>query len=204
MNNFEQTTFANLMALVANDESFFFKDFTFENKVYRIFNYNLASWTSFQSAGALNCRGIMFDVTDKANVALVSLPPEKFFNYEEGGVDHTIGRLGDKMVKMDGSLISTYLHRDQLYLKSKGSLFSSQAQDAMKLLAKMDKFKAELTELVKQGFTVNLEYTAPENRIVIPYQTEELTVLSARSHANGENFFATRLKNFLVGKFEYL
>lgn len=200
--NFEKTTFDNLMALVANDESFFFKDFNFEGKKYRIFNYHLASWTSFQALGALNARGIMFDVTDDANAILVSLPPEKFFNYEEGGVDHTIGRLGDKMVKMDGSLISTYLHQDKLYLKSKGSLFSSQAQDAMKLLAKKVQFKDELTSLVKEGFTVNLEYTSPENRIVIPYQTEELTVLSARSHANGENFFATRLQKLLMGKYD--
>jgi T4 RnlA family RNA ligase len=199
--NFEKTTFDNLMALVANDESFFFKDFTFEDKKYRIFNYHLASWTSFQALGALNARGIMFDVTNETHPILVSLPPEKFFNYEEGGVDHTIGRLGDKMVKMDGSLISTYLHQGKLYLKSKGSLFSSQAMDAMKLLAKMTEFKDELTSLVKEGFTVNLEYTSPENRIVIPYQTEELTVLSARLHATGENYFATRLKNLLVGKY---
>lgn len=202
MTTFAYNTFNDLMSLVANDESFFFKDFTFEGKKYRIFNYHLASWTSFQTKGALNARGIMFDVSDEANPMLVSLPPEKFFNYEEGGVDHTLGRIGDKMVKMDGSLISTYEHMGKLYLKSKGSLFSSQALDAMKLLDKMGKFKSELHAFVKEGFTVNLEYTSPENRIVIPYQKEELTVLSARSHETGENFFATKLKNMLVNRYD--
>ena len=202
MNNFTQKNYTDLTKLVAKDESFFSKDFTLEDKVYRIFNYRLASWTSFMEPSALNARGTMFDITDSANIKLVSLPPEKFFNYEEGNVNHTIGRLGDKMVKMDGSLISTYMHNDELYLKSKGSLFSEQARWAMKLLAKEENaaFKDELTVLVKEGYTVNLEYTSPENRIVLPYQKEELTVLSVRSHENGENFFASKLKGLLAAK----
>jgi len=197
--NFAQDTYQNLMNLVKNDESFFFKDFNLQDKTYRIFNYHLASWTSFMAPSALNCRGIMFDVTNQDKVNLVSLPPEKFFNYEEGGVDHTQGKLGDKMVKMDGSLISTYMHDGEIYFKSKGSLFSSQALDAMKYLNREDQaeFKKELKSLIEMGYTVNLEYTSPENRIVIPYQEEKLTVLSVRSHENGQNYFATKLKKML-------
>lgn len=199
MNKFENQTYQELLNLVNNSESFHFKDFNLKGSVYRIFNYHLASWTSFLEPSALNCRGIMFDVTDENNIKLVSLPPEKFFNYEEGGVDHTIGRLGDKMDKMDGSLISTYVHDGELYLKSKGSLFSSQATDSMNFLNKEEnqQFKQEMTDLVKNGYTVNLEYTSPNNRIVIPYQKEDLTVLSVRSHEDGENYFASKLKNFL-------
>ena len=197
--NFAQKTYNNLMDLIKNDESFFFKDFNLQDKTYRIMNYHLASWTSFQSPSALNCRGIMYDVTDPTNVKLVSLPPEKFFNYEEGGVDHTKGKFGDKMVKMDGSLISTYTHEGEIYFKSKGSLFSSQALDAMKLVSKEEhsSFKEELKKLVDMGYTVNLEYTSPENRIVVPYQEEKLTVLSVRSHLDGQNYFATKLKKLL-------
>lgn len=198
-NTYNENIYEDLMKLVENNEAFFFKDFTLDDKVYRIFNYHLASWTLFQEAGALNCRGIMFDITDENKAKLVSLPPEKFFNYEEGGVDHTLGYFGDKMVKMDGSLISTYFHNDDVYLKSKGSLFSEQAVDVMKFLNSEEQkgFKAELLAVVKQGFTVNLEYTAPHNRIVIPYQTEDLTVLSMRDHKTGENYFASKLKKFL-------
>ncbi|NCQ52224.1 RNA ligase, T4 RnlA family [archaeon] len=197
--NFAQETYKNLVELVKSDESFTFKDFSLQEKVYRIFNYRLASWTSFMAPSALNCRGTMYDITNNEDVKLVSLPPEKFFNYEEGGVDHTVGKIGDKMVKMDGSLISTYLHDDELYFKSKGSLFSSQALDAMKLmnLEENKKFKSELKSLINLGFTVNLEYTSPENRIVIPYQSEELTVLSVRSHDTGNNYFATKLNKLL-------
>lgn len=197
MSQFVEKNYKDLMNLVAKDEAFFFKDFTLEDKTYRIFNYRLASWTSFMEPSALNCRGIMFDISDVANVKLVSLPPEKFFNYEEGGVDHTMCKLGDKMEKMDGSLISTYLHNDELYLKSKASLFSTQANDAMRLLNKNQEYKEQLKSLAQMGYTVNLEYTSPENRVVISYQTEELTVLSARSHEDGHNLFASQLKEKL-------
>ncbi len=50
-----------------------------------------------------------------------------------------MGTFGVQMEKLDGSLISTYLHttdQDQeiLKLKSKASLISSQAAEAMNLL----------------------------------------------------------------------
>ena len=202
MTQFAKENYENLMKLVEKDEAFHYKDFTLDSKVYRIFNYRLASWTSFQEPNALNCRGIMFDISDEANVKLVSLPPEKFFNYEEGGIDHTIGRLGDKMIKMDGSLISTYEHNGDIYLKSKASLFSSQANVSMAFLNAPENalFKEEVARLVKQGYTVNMEYTSPENRVVIPYQKEELTVLSVRSNETGENFFASKLARLLEAK----
>lgn len=197
--NFQEKLYNDLTQLIKNDEAFFAKDFFLEEKTYKIFNYRLASWTSFQAPGAMDARGIMYDVTNPEAPVLVSAPPQKFFNYEEGGVDHTKGKFGDKMVKMDGSLISSYVHNDQLYMKSKASLFSSQALDSMKFLNKEEnkEFKEELTKLAKSGFTINLEYTSPENRIVIPYQKEELTVLSVRSNINGENFFASKLIKYL-------
>ena len=194
---FAKKIYQELMDLVKRNEAFFFKDFTLNNQIYRIFNYRLASWTDFQEPSALNCRGVMYNVTNAEDPKLVSLAPEKFFNYEEGGVDHAKYRFGDKMVKMDGSLISTYIHENEIYLKTKGSLFSEQALAAMKLLEKDEKFKIELKDLVSQGYTINLEYTSPDNRIVVPYQEENLTVLSMRSHEDGKTLFASKLKQFL-------
>jgi hypothetical protein len=82
----------------------------------------------------------MFNINDPKNVQLVSLPPENFFNYEEGNVSeqHKQGQLGDQMDKMDGSLISTFIHFDDknqriVRLKSKTSLTSPQAFEAMQL-----------------------------------------------------------------------
>ena len=200
--NYAQQNFHDLMSLIAKNEAFCFRDFQLDDKTYRIMDYNLASWTAFQEPNAINCRGIMFDITNLDDVRIVSLPPAKFFNYEEGGVPHHKGKIGDKMVKMDGSLISSYIHNGEVYLKSKGALFSSQALDAMKFLGKEKnaKLKEEVYKLTADGYTVNFEYTAPHNRIVVPYQTEELTLLCARKMDGGQNLFATKLMKLLDEK----
>lgn len=200
--NFAQETYNNLMKLIEKNEAFCFRDFTLEDKTYRVMDYNLASWTMFQEPSAINCRGTMFDITDPNKVSIVSLPPAKFFNYEEGGVPHHHGKIGDKMVKMDGSLISSYIHNGDLYLKSKGALFSKQALAAMHFLNKEENaaVKKEVHQLTADGYTVNFEYTAPDNRIVVPYQTEDLTLLSAREIDGGKNFFATSLLKLLAEK----
>lgn len=179
----------DLMNLVAEDEAFFFKDFMLDDVKYRIFNYRLASWTSFQKPSALYARGIMYDVTDENNVVLKCQPPMKFFNFAEGSVDHTSATCIMKMEKLDGSLISTYWHKGHLRLKTKGSLFSEQAIDAMKWLDRPEnaKFKFQLSTVTG---TVNLEITSPRNRIVIPYAEEKLTVLNV---CRGEYFFVERL-----------
>lgn len=59
-------------------------------------------------------------------------------------------------------------------------------------------FKCQLEDLVRQHYTVNMEYTSPSNRVVIHYDRAQLTILSIRSHLNGETLFATRLIKFFV------
>ena len=131
----------DLVSLCSPNSGFYYKDVQLDSAKYRIFNYNLCSYEQFQMKSALNCRGIMFDITDLENVRLVCLPPEKFFNYEEGDGKniHSLGTFGIQMEKLDGSLISTYLHTNdqgqQIFkLKSKASLISTQATEAMNLL----------------------------------------------------------------------
>lgn len=138
-----ETLYDDLMALCAMDETFYYKDLRYQSVAYRIFNYRLCSYATFQCQPvALNCRGTMFNVTNPKNVQLVSLPMEKFFNYNEGfgrPQFHQNGRFGDKMEKMDGSLMSTFIHRtsskqETVRLKSKQSVTSKQTIDAAELL----------------------------------------------------------------------
>ncbi len=140
------TLYHDLMCLCSMDDTFYYKDIRLQSINYRIFNYRLCSYATFQSrTAALNCRGTMFNISNSKNIQLVSLPPEKFFNYEEGFGQkqfHECGRFGDKMEKMDGTLISTFLHRTHskeqvLRLKSKQSLTSKQAMESMQLLVGM-------------------------------------------------------------------
>ncbi len=134
--------YTDLVSLCSSDASFYSKDVILDSTTYRIFNYRLGSYQSFHSyPSALNCRGTMFNINDSEHIQLVSLPPEKFFNYEEGQGyrHHELGQLEDQMDKMDGSLISTFLHFNKnheqvLRLKSKASVRSSQTVEAMQLL----------------------------------------------------------------------
>ena len=129
MNDFQRKLHHDLTALVAAsaDKTFFSKTVSLDNRTYyRIFNYGMfASYTSFLQPGALECRGIMFEI-DKDNVPirLACLPMEKFFNLHENPSTMNLN-LAEEVVeiqeKADGSLMSTYIHNNQLRLKSKGS-----------------------------------------------------------------------------------
>jgi T4 RnlA family RNA ligase len=59
-------------------------------------------------------------------------------------------------------------------------------------------FKSEVEQLVRLNYTVDMEYTSPSNHIVVSYSESKLTVLSIRSHADGQTLFGTQLKTFLL------
>jgi T4 RnlA family RNA ligase len=182
--------FKKLVALKADHHPVFdYKDYDFKDTKYRIFNYNLANYPSFTLDAALECRGATFEIDSEGNfVELVSLPMQKFFNYLEN--PFTEGLENEKILlamdKQDGSLISTFLQDGEVYLKSKGSFESQQAQDANILLHKLPKLKSTLLHYENLGFTVNLEYTAPDNQIVLQYEKPGLAILNVRNRNTGE------------------
>lgn len=118
---------AELHALTKGNKAFFFKDVGLDGVKYRIFNYRVASWSDFQEGRATECRGIMFDVSSEP-ARLVCRPMAKFFNLGENPstMDLDLGAVDSVEDKADGSLISTFTHRGELRLKSKGSLVSEQ------------------------------------------------------------------------------
>lgn len=186
-----QELYDNLMTLCETNEAFFFKDFpVYTGGHYRIFNYRLATYTDFMLPGALECRGIMFELDKDGNALRVaSRPMEKFFNDGENpstiGLDYSDPM--QVMYKEDGSLISTYLHNGNLRLKTKGSLSSEQANDAMDWLSRKenDYFAATLFMITSSGFTVNMEWVAPHNRIVLNYEKAKLVILNVRCNVSG-------------------
>lgn len=190
MNIREQEIYNNLLALVTSNETFYYQDFTLDNKIYRIFNYRLASYTNFLAPDAKECRGIMFELNvDGSLYRLACRPPEKFWNYLEcpATMNIDLTDVVDIELKVDGSLISTYMHNGDLRLKSKGSLSSQQANDAMAWLFHTE--NKNLYSLLKQsstdGYTVNCEWLSPNNRIVIGYEKDELKVLNIRNMIDG-------------------
>lgn len=179
----------NLMKLCNEDEkSFYFKDFvTSMHTNVRIFNYRFASYSDWIKPDALEARGIMFNQDTKE---IMCRPMEKFFNVNENPLS-TIEALGpiDKVYeKLDGSLISSFMDEGYLFFKSKTSLYSEQAEQASILLNSYYEYqdlKEAIIMLEKDGFTVNLEYTAPSNQVVILYDKPKLTVLNARHRETG-------------------
>ncbi|CAM0046393.1 RNA ligase and tail fiber protein attachment cata lyst [Vibrio phage F86] len=187
--------YAALMAL-NNDESadgkFFFADIVSpQGENFRLFSYHIASYSDWLLDAALESRGIMFQVDEDGNfIRIVSRPMEKFFNLFENpftmGLDLTT--TVQMLDKADGSLISTYLTGDTFALKSKGSIYSEQAVAANRYI-KADENR-DLWEfchdLATAGFTVNMEWVAPNNRIVLEYDEARLIILNIRNNETGE------------------
>jgi T4 RnlA family RNA ligase len=192
----KQQIFNDLMDLSATNEAFYFVDQILANKTYRIFLYRLASYSDWLAPHANESRGITFHVDETGNmIDLVSRPFHKFFNaYENPFVmDLDFSEPTAILDKMDGSLISTMNvgvadHGGPIvWLKSKGSLFSDQATAANQLIhtIKYEPLLEFLYLMLENDCTVCMEYTGPENRIVIGYMEEALTVLSIRDNDTG-------------------
>ena len=182
--------YKKLIKLVDNNKAFFYKDLILDDQTYRIFNYRFASYTDFLSQGAFECRGHTFNITNKNDIKLVCLTPTKFFNLYENPftIDIDLSTVKNITLKMDGSLISTFIHKKQLNFKSKTVFDSEQVKETKEFFsaAQNKNFKSILYEITKNGYTVNLEYISPTNRIVILYKKTNLIILNIREISTGK------------------
>lgn len=188
------------MKLCNETEAFFFNDFELDGLKYRIFNYRLASYGLFCLPHALECRGIMFllDQNDEP-LNIAARPMEKFFNLGENpftmGLDLSEENIDSVQMKADGSLISSFFHKGDVRFKSKGSLFSDQAQWANEWFQRQPTpVKYDIREAAKMGVTLNFEYVAPHNRIVLNYQEENMILLNIRFNNSGDYMSPTVAK----------
>ncbi len=192
MNDFQRTLYNDLMAACAAGEAFYYVDQDAMGERFRIFLYRLASYTDFMLPNALECRGHTFRMFDGQPVALASMPMQKFFNNGENPfvMDLDFSQVVEIQNKMDGSLISTACvdGHSAFCLKTKGSFHSEQAKAAEILLysEEYEDLLMALYECVGNGWTVNMEYVSPTNRIVLGYEKPALVVLNVRNNENGE------------------
>ncbi|ADO19582.1 RNA ligase A [Escherichia phage CJ20] len=205
----------NLMKLCAESDKgkFFYTDFVspFETK-FRIFSYNYASYSDWLLDDALECRGIMFEMDDNGPVRIAARPMEKFFNLGENPMtmDLNLDEVVLVTAKADGSLVSTYMDQTNIAFKSKGSIKSSQAAESLQVFKQphREAFRARVTEITEAGYTCNMEYVAPTNRIVLPYQERDLILLNVRHNETGEYipypelFKDAALRPFLVEAYD--
>ena len=188
-----KSLFDNLMTLCSDDNNtFFFVDTTSSmQSKFRIFSYYIASYSEWLKPDALECRGIMFELDDNNNpIRIAARPPKKFFNLFENPFTEDIkdDQVGLAFKKEDGSLISSFIDKGEVFLKSKGSLFSQQVLDAQKWL--YDERRKPLLECLKwyaeNGITINMEWVSPDNRVVLTYEESRLIILNARHNITGE------------------
>ena len=196
--------FDDLMKLTSENDAFMWKDFVSEGGgTFRIFSYRLASYSDFLEPSALECRGTMFHVSEAGEfIGIASRTPMKFFNaYENPFTMFDKSTLSSEiavvMDKLDGSIISTFMDVDfEVRTKSHASLNSDHAKNSNVLLQNDRDFYNEVHYAESMGYTVNMEYTSPEYRIVLPYQEDNLTVLNLRHRSTGELLVGNRLKQF--------
>ena len=101
---------------------------------------------------------------------VVATPFSKFFNY--GEMSTSIPNLPfDVYEKMDGSLIITYWWNGDWRCATKGSLQSTQAGMARRLLTEAQ------TKYFFRDSTYLFELVGPDNKIVVPYEKNELVIL---------------------------
>lgn len=186
-----KSLYNNLMALTDSNDAFFFKDvYKDDDTLYRIFNYRLASYTDFLLPSAMECRGIMFEIDNNYDyVSIKCRPMQKFFNLNENPLTMNLDLSSVNLImdKGDGSLISTYHHDGEVYLKSKGSLSSDQANDASEWFNAPEQEDLKMfVEDLEAEYTVNFEWCSPENRIVLPYDKPHLKLLNIRHNHTGD------------------
>lgn len=183
----------NLISLcdTSDKSKFYYKDVKSPfGTTLRIFNYNYASYTDWCKPDALECRGIMFVMEDGLPVRIAARPMEKFFNLGETpftmNLDYT--KIVLATAKEDGSLISSFVDCGTLLFKSKGSIYSPQAQEALQVIRRNENeaFRERIKEITADGYTCNLEYVAPTNRVVLEYQERALVLLNIRCNDTGE------------------
>lgn len=213
--------YQELMALLSND-AFYTADHKINDHFfYRVFTYRLASYSDFLLPSAMEARGIMFKVAyadESVPLELTCRPPQKFFNIGENPLtlDLDYSKVIGSYIKEDGSLISSYTVRDigmgedfesqvwvELKFKSKTSISSDQAIAAQKWVETQPELKEAIMEMEYYGYTVNCEWCAPDNRIVVGYMEPKLIVLNARHRFSGEyadrHMMTQMFGDYLVG-----
>lgn len=155
--------------------------------------YNISNGECFATPFEKECRGITFDRDGK----IVSRPLHKFFNLAEReevlpqNLDWTSMVAG--FDKMDGSMITTGVFHGEVFAKSKKSFESDVAVSALAYMKLNVKYVDFAKHCAAHDLTPIFEYTSPNNRIVLRYDEEKMTLLHVRHLITGEYHTAAQV-----------
>ncbi len=147
---------------------------------YSVINYVFSVENTFDTAIARECRGLKF----APDGSLIARPFHKFFNLgekrppqeEPWGMSHIV------LDKLDGSMIHPAMVAGEMVFMTRMGM-SAQAQHAWRHAG--PEVRALCQEMISAGYTPILEFTSPDNRIVVAYDVPALTVLAIRHMRTG-------------------
>jgi len=150
---------------------------------YIVVDYVYAGADTFDHPARVECRGLKFD----ADGPVLARPFQKFFNVgERAGVmpdELDFSRPHVVMDKLDGSMIHPALvDGEVVFMTRMGRTDVARACETLHLT---DRLKRTFALYCSGQCTPIFEWTAPQNRIVVPYSESRLTLLAARNNVSG-------------------
>lgn len=156
--------------------------------------YMISGDDTFNDEWSRECRGITF-CNDTGKVIMRTM--HKFFNMGERESTRREnlpwGQVTQIMDKRDGSMISGCFHNGEILIKTKKSFTSEVALMAKEFIetdfddrTSPRNYKGFIAECTGYGWTPSFEYTTPKQRIVLPYEADELVLLHVRDNVTGE------------------
>lgn len=153
-------------------------------------NYTNSSTEAFpeektvKAAIRRECRGIAFDRHGR----LLSRPFHKFFNMNEREETSNLdlSQPHDILEKLDGSMVRPiHLEDGTVRWATKGGI-TDVSMKAEVFVAQHPEYNDFAKTMHGYGLTPIFEFTAPDNRIVLPYDRPSLTLLAIRHRAMGD------------------
>lgn len=150
--------------------------------------YTIANSDTFADEYLRECRGITFG----ANGKIICRPLHKFFNVgeKEETQIHNIdwNETARVMDKRDGSMITPIVIDGRIACKTKKSFDTDQAIRANQYINQNSNYHQFVFYCESIGATPIFEWTSPQDRIVLKYNYDELTLLQIRDNITGEYY----------------
>lgn len=149
---------------------------------FQVIDYVYQDQHTFDMPELMECRGIKFC----PDGLILARPFRKFFNYGERGADLPAYRPHVITEKLDGSMIHpTLLGRRLFFHTRKGHTDVAKKAERFVLSTPERNYQGFCIDALKSGWTPIFEYTGPNNRIVLRYEHEDMTLLALRHTVNG-------------------
>jgi RNA ligase len=188
-------TMAQCDNIVRNCPNFYFVEKEHQGVKFKIYSYRFADYKDFKyNKTARELRGLAFNLETGEPIWSI----HKFFNINENE-DNLLEDVLDKDInvyeKADGSLITAFFYKAQLFVKSKTSFDTMQANNAKDFILRNDNY---FDFILRMQIDFNLqcffEYVGPINQIVLNYDRENLILTQVRDRKTGEYIDLEKVK----------